>query len=283
MALLEFSAVGYSYSKLDKKKESSMRQTLQDVSFSLEQGHCLAMLGSSGAGKSTIGHIALGLRTPHSGTVRVEGIDLYNDNQAKKSKIRREIQAVFQDCYSSVNSKMTAGQIIGEPIDNFLSISHKEKQRMIEELLEQVGLSASDMNKFPWQFSGGQLQRICIARAISVKPKIIVLDESVSSLDVVNQVNIIRLLRQLKDQFGMSYLFITHNLKAAFALADQYIVLDKGKIHGIYSDRIQLQQSSDLVTQQLLKAALVGIPGQGVIRTDRTNITEMQRLELVYD
>ncbi|GED73066.1 hypothetical protein BRE01_67680 [Brevibacillus reuszeri] len=185
------------------------------------------MLGSSGAGKSTIGKIVLGLLAPHAGTVRINGVDVYGGRRAMK-ELRSQVQAVFQDCFSSFNFKMTAGQIIGEPIDNFQKMGRKEKQATIEELLEMIGLSASDINKFPREFSGGQLQRICIARAIAVKPRLIVLDESVSSLDAVNQVNIIRLLRFLKDRFGMSYLFITHNLKAAFALGDQFIVLDKG-------------------------------------------------------
>lgn len=279
MALLELSHVTYSYSQLEKKQEGDTTPVLRDVSLSLEEGECVALLGSSGAGKSTIGNMVLGLLAPHAGTVRINGIDLYGGDKRSIKKLRSQVQAVFQDCYSSVNSKMTAGQIIGEPMDNFQRMSRKEKQARIEELLEVVGLSASDIDKFPRQFSGGQLQRICIARAIAVKPRLIVLDESVSSLDVVNQVNIIRLLRLLKEQFGMSYLFITHNLKAAFALGDRFIVLDKGEIRGCYSDRTKLQQSDEPAAKRLMKSSLAGRPELGFIRSDRRVTAGRQREE----
>lgn len=248
------------------KREQSV---LHQVSFSLEAGTCLGLLGSSGAGKSTIGKIVLGVHRPNSGLVKWEGKNLYSNHIKDEKGWRQQIQAVFQDCYASVNPKMTARQIIEEPLLYCKPWDTAKRTAAIIEVLELCGLSSSDLNKYPAQFSGGQLQRICIARAIILKPKLIVLDESVSSLDMVNQSVIISLLATLKQQLGISYLFITHNLKAAFALSDRLIVLDQGSICGEFNQLQEMYASPHAAVQQLITASLSGRPERSTIRQDR--------------
>ena len=207
------------------------------------------MVGPSGAGKSTLGKVMLGLERPQSGQIFFQGHDLYKADQSIRRKIRRDLQAVFQDSYSSVNPRMTAEQIIAEPLENYERLTIAEKKRTIIELLERVGLTEKDLTKYPHQFSGGQLQRINIARAVSLKPKLIVLDESVSSLDMVTQTLILGLLKELKDDFGMSYFFITHDLKAAYQLSDTLGVLDHGQLAGLY-DKHRFLKSDHPVVQR---------------------------------
>jgi nickel transport system ATP-binding protein len=144
---------------------------LSDISLTIEQGMCLGLLGTSGAGKSTLGKVILGLEKPRQGQVLFQGQDLYGTVTQTRKSFRRDLQVVFQDCYSPVNPRMTAEQIIGEPLDNYESLSMSEQKRKIGELLEMVGLNPEDMRKYPHQFSGGQLQRINIARAIAVLEK----------------------------------------------------------------------------------------------------------------
>lgn len=282
MALLELSHVTHAYPPANslfwKKRQTKHQPVVKDVSITLEAGQCLGLLGGSGAGKSTIGKVILGLQPPESGSVHINGIDMYKCDKRAKKQLRRHVQAVFQDCYSSVNPKMTARQIIGEPLDNFERLTSREKDYRIGEALDMVGLPAAAMNKFPKQFSGGQLQRISIARAIVVKPSLIVLDEAVSSLDVANQVHIIHVLQRLKEQLNMSYVFITHNLKAAFALSDQWAVLDQGLLCGHFSSITEMRASPNPAVKLLLEVTLSGQPESGTLRQDRNLIiTEGKR------
>ncbi|MCW3791570.1 ATP-binding cassette domain-containing protein [Paenibacillus sp. LS1] len=273
MALLELSGVTHTYDSVNrswwKSKQRSQGAVVQDISMTLEAGQCIGLLGGSGAGKSTLGKIMLGLQRPQLGSVRIHGKDMYTSDKQTKKQLRRHVQAVFQDCYSSVNPKMTVAQIIGEPLGNFERLTHTEKNYRIGESLDLVGLSTSAMNKLPRQFSGGQLQRISIARAIISRPSFIVLDEAVSSLDVANQVNIIQILRNLKEQQDMSYVFITHNLKAAFALCDRWAVLDQGSLCGNFSTMDEMKTSREPAVKQLLDASLSGHPESGTIRKNR--------------
>lgn len=272
MAMLELEQVCCSYKAtrggfaFSSKKEHPV---LHKVSFSLEEGACLGLLGSSGAGKSTIGKIVLGVHKPDRGLVKWGGKDLYSGPKKDEKIWRQQIQAVFQDCYASVNPKMTARQIVEEPLLYFRTWDADKRTMAVVEALELCGLSSADLNKYPSQFSGGQLQRICLARALVVRPKLIVLDESVSSLDMVNQSRIIHLLASLRQQLGMSYLFITHNLKAAFALSDRLIVLDQGRICGEFHQLEDMYASPHVAVQQLLKATLSGQPERSTIRQRR--------------
>ncbi|MGV6973354.1 nickel import ATP-binding protein NikE [Bacillus halotolerans] len=261
MSLLQVKEVSHRYAErsLFKWKFQS-KQVLSDVSFSIEKGTCLGLIGPSGAGKSTLGKVLLGLERPQSGQILFQGHDMYSVDKSIRRKIRRDLQAVFQDSYSSVNPRMTAEQIIAEPLENYETLTAAEQRRTIIELLERVGLSENDLTKYPHQFSGGQLQRINIARAISLKPKLIVLDESVSSLDMVTQTLILDLLKELKDEFGLSYFFITHDLKAAYQLSDTLGVLDNGKLVELYESKLQFFASDHPAVKEMRRSILAEHP-----------------------
>ncbi|MGH2319322.1 nickel import ATP-binding protein NikE [Planococcus sp. SE5232] len=257
MSLLEVKKVTHAYGSLRSFwRPQTEAEVLSDVSLSIEQGTCMGLIGTSGAGKSTLGKVILGLEKPKKGQVLFQGEDLYTMNSQMRRQVRRNLQVVFQDSYSSVNPRLTAEKIIGEPLENYERLSASEQKRTIAQLLEQVGLRAEDMKKFPGQFSGGQLQRISIARAIALKPKMIVLDESVSSLDMVNQTNILKLLDELKDQYGLSYLFITHDIRAAYSISDTLTVLEKGRIVETYYDKDEIFTSPQPAVKNLVASIL---------------------------
>jgi nickel transport system ATP-binding protein len=275
VSLLQVKEVSHRYAErsLFKWKFQS-KQVLSDVSFSIEKGTCLGLIGPSGAGKSTLGKVLLGLERPQSGQILFQGHDMYSVDKSIRRKIRRDLQAVFQDSYSSVNPRMTAEQIIAEPLENYETLTAAEQRRTIIELLERVGLSENDLTKYPHQFSGGQLQRINIARAISLKPKLIVLDESVSSLDMVTQSLILDLLKELKDEFGLSYFFITHDLKAAYQLSDTLGVLDNGKLVELYDSKLQFFASDHPAVKEMRCSILAEHPrfrsiGRGTMEENR--------------
>ncbi|BBH19069.1 peptide ABC transporter ATP-binding protein [Paenibacillus baekrokdamisoli] len=215
------------------KKTSAAKASssgVRDISLVVEPGMCLGILGESGAGKSTLARIVLGLLAPDHGRVTFQDVDLYRCDRRTRQRLRRDLQVVFQDSYSAVNPRQTVQQIIGEPLRNFERFSAQEEKRIIAELLETVGLRASDMVKTPKQMSGGQLQRVNIARAIALKPKLIVLDEPVSSLDMIVQKQILLHLKELKQHLNLSYLFISHDVMAVHVLSDQVAIIDNGMI-----------------------------------------------------
>lgn len=261
MSLLQINEVTHSYgSRTVFNWKDHSKNILSDISLSIEEGTCLGLLGSSGAGKSTLGRVILGLERPQYGQILFQGHDIYTADKQIRQKIRRDLQAVFQDSYSSVNPRMTAERIIAEPLENYEKLTIAEQKRTVIELLERVGLSEADLKKYPNQFSGGQLQRINIARAISLKPKLIVLDESVSSLDMVNQTLILELLKELKANFGLSYLFITHDIKAAYTISDRLGVLEKGELVELYDDKKQFFTSEHPVVNEMRDSMLAEHP-----------------------
>ncbi|MFD1885780.1 nickel import ATP-binding protein NikE [Paenibacillus wenxiniae] len=260
--MLDVSHVSHHYAGGGRLWRKAAVPVLHDISFTLEPGVCLGLLGVSGTGKSTLGKIILGLQRPTAGRVCFAGHDCYTSDRRSLHSIRREVQAVFQDCYSAVNPLMTAGQIIGEPLRNYERLSPLEQKRRVAELLEQVGLQASDVDKRPAAFSGGQLQRINIARAIALRPKLIVLDEAISSLDMVNQTQILSLLAQLRADYGMSYLFITHHVQAALTISDRIIVMDAGQIVYTANSPQALMKSQHPLVQQLIAARLPEHPSR---------------------
>lgn len=261
MSLLEVRNVTQGYSSFSLFGSSGRKApVLHDVSVSIEPGQCLSLLGSSGAGKSTLGKVILGLEKPQQGEVVFQGVNLYKAEPAVRRQLRRDLQVVFQDSHSSVNPRMSAEQIISEPLQNFTRLSPHELKRTVGSLLEAVGLSGDDMGKRAHQFSGGQLQRINIARAMALKPKLIVLDEAVSSLDVVTQARILELLKGLKRENGLSYLFITHDMKAAFALADTIAVMEKGRVVARCDNPRELAHSEHPSVQRLFDSMLLEQP-----------------------
>lgn len=195
------------------------RQVLNNVSFSCGEGECLGIIGESGSGKSTLGRIILGLEKPDSGAVLIDG-----NNVLHRKEREGAISAVFQNYKSSINPYFTVEKAIMEPQTERMS------RQALEHLLRQVGLDPSYRKKYPHELSGGEVQRVCIARAISTKPKYIVLDEAISSLDVSIQFQILNLLKELKDVYSTSYVFITHDIQAAAYICDRVIIFRNGQI-----------------------------------------------------
>ncbi len=244
-------------------KQGRRVQATKEVSLALGAKECLGLVGESGSGKSTLGRIILGIEKPEAGEVLFQGINLYGKDKAAIRAVRRDLQVVFQDCFSSVNPRMTAGESIAEPLKNFESLTYREALRTVGELLELVGLKAEDALKFPHQFSGGQLQRVCIARAISLQPKLIVLDEAVSSLDVLVQAQILELLSALREELSMSYVFISHDLAAVARLADRLAVMQAGEI----VERLEMMEDIHCLTHPVSLALLAAVlPAEPVSR-----------------
>lgn len=230
-------------------------QALRGVSLDLQSGTCLGIVGASGAGKSTLGKLVLGLERPDAGEIWFQGEALGQLSRPDWYRMRREMQVVFQDSFGAVNPRLKAQEIIGEPLRNYLNLTESESTRRIIQLLETVGLTASDAAKYPHQFSGGQLQRVTIARAIALKPKLIVLDEPVASLDMSIQAQILDLLLHLKQEFNLSYLFITHDLAAVAYLTDALVVMQSGEVVESLNG-VDLNQLTHPYSRQLLAAQL---------------------------
>lgn len=206
-------------------------KAVDDVSFSVRRGETLGLVGESGCGKTTTGRCILQLYKPTSGEVVFEGQDLTRLNTKQMRAMRREMQVIFQDPYSSLNPRMTAGNIIGEPLIVHGLVNGKAEYReRVAELLMNVGLNPYMADRFPHEFSGGQRQRIGVARALSVSPKFIVADEPVSALDVSIQAQIINLLEELQEQFNLTYLFIAHDLSVVRHISDRVGVMYLGHL-----------------------------------------------------
>lgn len=265
MTILTLTQLSHTYKKKSLLK-TQPAPTLQQLSLAVPEGQCFTLLGESGAGKSTLGRIMLGIERPTQGTVTFLGQDLYQAKGATLKQLRRDLQVVFQDSLSAVNSRMTVEQIIAEPLDNYRAVAPEEKRAYIIELLEQVGLSTQDLTKYPREFSGGQLQRINIARALALKPKLVILDEPISSLDMVNQQRIIELLQRLKVQFQLTYVFITHDIKAACLMSDQIAILESGRINEHYDSVAEFMASIEPAACHLKMNMLAEHPLKRTIR-----------------
>ncbi|OAH57957.1 nickel import ATP-binding protein NikE [Domibacillus aminovorans] len=253
MSLLEVSEVTKTYSlKTRYGRTSQKNEVVNNVSFSLDRDTCLGLIGESGSGKSTLVKIILGLEKPDQGEVRFRGKSLFKLHSHELKILRRDLQVVFQDCYNSVNPRLTVEEIVGEPLRNYEKMTAEQQRKRVQELLEIVRLHPDEMKKYPHQCSGGQLQRVNIARAIALKPKMILLDEPVSSLDMVVQADIIDLLANLRDMFQLSYLFISHDLHTVRYLADQLMVMDKGRIIETLNDMDQLDQLKHPISRELI-------------------------------
>ena len=235
--ILEAKNIKVSFRKENQKKVfGKERQTvLNNVSFYLKKGECLGIIGESGSGKSTLGKVILGLQRPENGEVIIDNINLYKYKNKMNKKLRYDISVVFQDYVSSVNPRFTVMRTLDEAI-NVHTINTGEKldkinrRNMAIELLNNVGLDESFLKRYPHELSGGQLQRICIARAVAVHPKIILLDEAVSSLDVSTQTQLMDYLIKLRNIYGFSYIFITHDLSTITYLCDRVLFFNSGNI-----------------------------------------------------
>jgi peptide/nickel transport system ATP-binding protein len=203
---------------------------LQGVSFSLPRGRSLGVVGESGSGKSTLARLVMALETPTAGRVTLDGEDLHALTPAALRRAREKLQMVFQDPYGSLDPRRSVLQTVAEPLRVLHGASAAEQRERAAEVLDAVGLRAADLGKYPHEFSGGQRQRIAIARALITKPKLIVADEPVSALDVSVQAQVLNLMQDLQDQFGLAFLFISHDLAVVSLVCDEVIVLYQGCI-----------------------------------------------------
>jgi oligopeptide transport system ATP-binding protein len=211
-------------------REVAAVHAVDDVSLTLHEGETLGLVGESGCGKSTLCRAIMQLIKPTSGSVRFQGQELVGRSRNDLQPLRREIQMIFQDPFASLNPRKRVGQIVGDPLKLHGIASGRELRRDVQELLERVGLSAEHYNRFPHEFSGGQRQRIGIARALALRPKLIIADEPVSALDVSIQAQIINLLDDLQDEFNLSYIFVAHDLGVVRHVSDRIAVMYLGKL-----------------------------------------------------
>ncbi len=205
-------------------------RAVDDISFHIKSGETLGLVGESGCGKTTVSRIILRLLEPTEGSVLFDGEDVFGLSSDRLRQLRKEMQIIFQDPYSSLNPRLSVGSIIAEGIGAHKIARGAKKKELVEELLEKVGLSAGYYNRYPHEFSGGQRQRIAIARALSLNPRLIICDEPVSALDVSIQAQILNLLSNLKKDFNLSYLFITHDLSVVEHVSDRIATMYLGEI-----------------------------------------------------
>lgn len=237
---------------------TTLVKALDDVNLEVREGATLAVVGESGSGKSTLARCLLQLQPLDGGEVRFEGRDLAALGGAELRAARRRLQMVFQDPFASLNPRMKIGDIVGEGLVIHGLGNATERRDKVARMLERVGLAASDMEKYPHQFSGGQRQRIGIARALVLEPRLVVCDEPVSALDVSIQAQILLLLKALQQEMGLSYLFISHDLRVVRHMADEVVVMHRGRV----VERGSVAQIYQAPQQEYTRHLLNSIPGR---------------------
>lgn len=236
-------------------------KAVDGVSFDLRRGETLGVVGESGCGKSTLAQVLMRLEEPTSGSAMFEGRDMFALRGKDFKALRRDVQIILQDPYTSLNPRMTVGDIVGEPFEIHPEVAPKgSREQKVRELLDVVGLSPEHINRYPHQFSGGQRQRIGIARALALRPKVIICDEPVSALDVSIQAQVMNLLGELQREFGLSYVFIAHDLSVVRHLCDRVAVMYLGKIVEVGTEDEIYEHPTHPYTQALLSAVPVPDP-----------------------
>jgi oligopeptide/dipeptide ABC transporter ATP-binding protein len=235
-------------------------RAVDDVSFSVRPGETFGLVGESGCGKTTLGQTIIRLYKPTSGSIEFDGKDLSELNSRQMRPVRRDIQMIFQDPSASLDPRMTVGSVISEPLGIYGIGNKKEQRERVQELLRVVGLNSYFANRYPHEFSGGQRQRIGIARALALNPKLVICDEPVSALDVSIQAQVLNLLKQLQQQFSLTYLFIAHNLAVVAHISDRVGVMYLGKIVEVGEAREITERPRHPYTQALISAVPVPDP-----------------------
>ncbi|WP_419695975.1 ABC transporter ATP-binding protein [Mesorhizobium muleiense] len=237
------------------KKTVPVIRAVENVSFSVEAGETLCIVGESGCGKSTVARLLMRLVDPTGGRVLIDGTDIAGLKKHALRVFRRRMQMVFQDPYSSLNPRLTAGQIITEPVENFERLSRKQRQALAADLLQKVGMSPEMMRRLPSELSGGQRQRLGIARALALQPSLIIADEAVSALDVSVQAQILNLLMDLQQQLGIAFVFISHDLGVVEHIAHRVAVMYLGRIVELAPSETLFAKPLHPYTEALIAAA----------------------------
>ena len=235
-------------------------KAVDGVSFTIAPGETLCLVGESGCGKSTVGKLILRFIEPTEGSIVLGGVDITRLDQQAMRAHRRHVQMVFQDPYASLNPRLTAGTIVGEPLENFEAIAADEREARVASVLERVGLRADAMHRYPFEFSGGQRQRLGIARALVVNPSLIIADEPVSALDVSVQAQVLNLLMDLQDEYKLTYLFISHDLGVVEHIGHRIAVMYLGQIVEIASKEALFENPLHPYSQALIEAAPIPDP-----------------------
>lgn len=242
------------------KKDPLVVHAVSDVNLEIYEGETLALVGESGCGKSTLGRLLIRLLEATSGKVEFEGQDITAMKESEFAKIRRQLQIIFQDPYASLNPRMSVAKIIAEPLTTYGMKDKKQLETRVKELMKEVGIPEEFYNRYPHQFSGGQRQRIGIARAIALNPKLIVCDEPVSALDVSVQSQVLNLLKDIQAQYGLTYLFISHDLSVVRFISNRVCVMFLGKICEIGDSSLIYEKPLHPYTKFLMNAIPIADP-----------------------
>ena len=235
---------------------------VEQVSLQVGRGETLAIVGESGCGKSTLAYLIIRLLDPTSGTIRLDGTDITGLGSRELRPHRRKVQIVFQDPFASLDPRRPIGKAIGEPLEIHRAVPRRDIEEVVASLLRRVGMSPDDMSQYPHQFSGGQRQRICIARALTLRPELVIADEAVSALDVSIQAQVINLMMDLQEELGLSYLFISHDLAVVERIAHRVGVMYLGQIVELGPRQAIFENPTHPYTQRLLDAVPIADPRQ---------------------